>query len=780
MPASSTKTLSPAELAKLEHAFATDPSSDAYKPLAEAYLGMGRFMEAMVVCKKGVKAHPTAADPRVLLARVYAEQGKDKKALEELQGALQVAPSDKAVLRLAGALQLKTGEADTGRANLLKAYEADPSDEETKALLVQWKVEPPKRAAPVAVAHDAPPVLTPVLRSGGARPPSHGEPPAAPAKARAPVNGSQPQPRSSPAPARAPAPAAARAAAKPSRVPRKEYDDDISEVSEVIELSRRSRKKGGSKGAFLFLLFVLPLGLGVYWGVGRWQAMRNREIAKLLTEAEEQLKPDSFDAYKKATEAAGKVLDLDPNDSRAHGFLAYAYAIRWGEHGDVDAQEKASKHVEAAKGSGKPSAHLVAADALVKTYSGKGSEALKDLEGSEKKGPLLYLTLGLVQMNNGDLERARESFDAAAAQSSGDPRIFAALGNLYRRRGQDIDALRNFDFALRYQTDHHESMLGKCFLVLEQESPDRNYIGAAKMLKKLIDSVPPPSRRQLATAFLLRSLLISRVANDLPLYTSEAFKKELTEGTGVGTDKAKNNAEIAKAEEDGFALDKGNPELLLIKARRLYYEKSYDAAVTELRKAISADGSRAHYHVELARSLKQKGAHAEAEDALKKALTMVPDSPKLQTLLADAYLAQKKFDDALAQYERAVRDEKAKNPDARFAMGRIYREMKKDFPKAITSFERSALEYVGRTDMVANSYAQLGLTHEAKGDEAKARESYERALNADKDLSGPYFLLAKLLAANPKERGKAKELAREYLKLSPRGEYAEAAQRLAR
>src|SRR3954470_12542861 len=117
MPPATTKTLSPAELAKLEHAFATDPASDAYRPLAEAYLGMGRFMEAMVVCKKGVKAHPTVADPRVLLSKVYAEQGKDKKALDELVAALQVAPNDKQALRLAGALQFKTGDADAGKAN---------------------------------------------------------------------------------------------------------------------------------------------------------------------------------------------------------------------------------------------------------------------------------------------------------------------------------------------------------------------------------------------------------------------------------------------------------------------------------------------------------------------------------------------------------------------------------------------------------------------------------------------------------------------------------------
>src|SRR6478672_11409305 len=137
MPPTPKKSLSPAELAKLEHAFATDPGSDAYRPLAEAYLGMGRFMEAMVVCKKGVKAHPTAADPRVLLARVYAEQGKEKKALEELAGALQVAPKDKFALRLTGALQLKTGDGEPGKSNLLKAYELDPNDPDTLDLFKQ-------------------------------------------------------------------------------------------------------------------------------------------------------------------------------------------------------------------------------------------------------------------------------------------------------------------------------------------------------------------------------------------------------------------------------------------------------------------------------------------------------------------------------------------------------------------------------------------------------------------------------------------------------------------
>src|SRR5262245_4664417 len=102
--------LSPAELSALEHAFAADPSSEAYRPLAEAYLSMGRFMEAMVVCKKGVKAHPKTPDARILLARVYLQQNKDRKAIEELAGALQVAPGSLTALRLSAELHFKVGE----------------------------------------------------------------------------------------------------------------------------------------------------------------------------------------------------------------------------------------------------------------------------------------------------------------------------------------------------------------------------------------------------------------------------------------------------------------------------------------------------------------------------------------------------------------------------------------------------------------------------------------------------------------------------------------------
>ncbi|HTN52226.1 MAG TPA: tetratricopeptide repeat protein, partial [Anaeromyxobacter sp.] len=140
------KPLSPAELSALEHAFASDPASDAYRPLVEGYLSAGRFMEAMVVCKKGVKAHPDDPSARLLLARVYAEQGKDRKALEELGAILAAYPTYAAASRMAGLLHLRLGDRAQGEAALRRAAEAAPDDPETRAALAKHGIA----VAPVA------------------------------------------------------------------------------------------------------------------------------------------------------------------------------------------------------------------------------------------------------------------------------------------------------------------------------------------------------------------------------------------------------------------------------------------------------------------------------------------------------------------------------------------------------------------------------------------------------------------------------------------------------
>ncbi|SEL66745.1 Tetratricopeptide repeat-containing protein [Stigmatella aurantiaca] len=783
MSTSLTKTLSPAELAKLEHAFAADPSSDAYKPLAEAYLGMGRFMEAMVVCKKGVKAHPNASDPRLLLARVYAEQGKDKKALEEALSALQVQPSDKAALRMAGSLQLKTGEPEPGKANLLKAWQADPNDSDTLSLLQQYKVELPKPAAPAP----APVAPAPVAAAPVAAAPVAAAPVAAAPVAAAPVHA---QPASTGLPAARPngTPARSENVARPAApAPRRpvvvEEDDDVDDDDDASP-RRRAKKSGNSKYISLGLFVAIVVSVVGYSVVSSRTKANNIAYKKSLDVATEQLKHDSFDSYKKACEAADKALEVYPDGTAAHGYLAYAYAIRWGEHGGGDdARRRAEEHLAAAKKGTEVSSHLYAAEALIKTYGGKGKEGLGELEArvktfdaEGKASSLLYLTLGLVQMNAGDLEHARDNLEKAQGLSPDDPRIYASLGAAYRRLGQDAVAWQKYDFALRYEKDHPESLLGKALLVLEQDEP--NFEMAAAMLKKLLVADPPPSPRQLAAAQLARSLLVSRVSTAMATLKPDVQTK-LSEATGVPVDKDKARTDMLKAEQDGFALDKANPELLLIKGRRLLTEGQPDAAAEEMRKAIKMDSSRAQFHVELAKALMGKqGGEKEAAEALTTALRTMGDSPKLVVMLGNAYRRQGKLDDALTQYQRAVKDPKAKNPEARLAMGAIYRE-RSEWDKAQEQLEKASQEFIGQGDRAALAFTELGRVFQSKGDAAKAEDAFQKALNADENYSPAYYFYASALSKDRKQGDKTRALAQEYLKRDPKGEYATDAQKLA-
>lgn len=778
------KTLSPAELAKLEHAFATDPASEAYKPLAEAYLGMGRFMEAMVVCKKGVKAHPQRADPRVLLARVYAEQGKDKKAVEELNGALQVAPSDKLALRLMGVLQIRNGEPEAGKANLLKAFEADPSDVETLEAMQKAGVPVPKPAEPSPPLPPPQPVQVapPVPHT-----PGNG---VAPDAAR--TGGSVPQLQQVAQPAEGAPPRASRPTEKaraPARPPvRRSYEEDddepISELSEVSTPgSRKKKKSGGSKALFFLLIFAVPVAAAAYYGVGQWKARRVKEANGKLREATDRIKADSYAGYQQGIELADQALTLDgdANTNRlARGLLAYAYTVRWGEHQrDESNREAAERHIREGMAAKESSAYLRAADALFKYYSGKNAEALatieewiKAAEAEKKQVGLYYLTRGIIQMNSGDLEAAKESLDKAQSITPDDPRVFVALGNLHRRRGSDMQALSAFNNALKYtRNSHPDALLGTAKLILDQADPGNGYITAAKYLKTLLEMEPPPSPRQLAQAHFVRAILVSRLSADLPLYSDKEFVKKLEAETGITSDAAKARGEIQKEENEGLALDRNNPELLMLRGRRLAYENKLDEAAAEIRKAIEMNSSASHFHVELAKVLMRKeGGLPAAEEALKKALSLVPGSPKLLAMLGQAQYGQKKYDEARATLEKAVSDTKTRNPEARFLLAKILRDEKKDYVRAAELFDKAAQEYFQDPTQSAASYDELGQTWELKGDKDKARTSYEKALNADKDYPMAYCHYARFLSklGDAKEKEKAKALAAEFLKQAPR------------
>jgi tetratricopeptide (TPR) repeat protein len=139
---------------------------------------------------------------------------------------------------------------------------------------------------------------------------------------------------------------------------------------------------------------------------------------------------------------------------------------------------------------------------------------------------------------------------------------------------------------------------------------------------------------------------------------------------------------------------------------------------------------------------------------------------------------QKKFDAARETLEQAIADTKTKNPEARFFLGKLYRDEKKDYARAADLLKRAGDEYYADPSMAAQSYDELGVTLELKGDKDGARANYEKALNADREYAPAYCHYALLLSKDPKEKEKMREIAKEYLKLAPRDSCSSDMQRL--
>jgi cellulose synthase operon protein C len=742
------KQFSPAELAALEHAFATDPSSEAYRPLTEAYLAMGRFMEAMVVCKKGVKGHPADAAPRLLLARIFAAQGKDRKALEELAGALQVSPGDVAVNRLTGVLQLKLGEKEQGTAALRRAWEAAPDDPETAELLRKWGVDP--RVAPA-------PTAKPTAISNTTAAPS---PPAA---ASSDPTGGPPVLRRGPAaPAAAPPAAPPLAAPIPTPPPTRNtrYSDELAAKYSTQEFVleshgevRTPKRKPSSAALFatLGLGLALLVVLAVSWGVSSARKAQAVEIDHLLRQARELIEKDSFASYKEAALLCERILERDPDAIGGHAYLAYIDAIRWGEHGESEGlRDEARKHLEAVGKLGRPHSHAHAAEAYLRFHGGDARGAIDELRrvlaSAEGASALLNGVLGVLEMQAGDLDAARDHLTLARQNAPGDVRITQMLAEQWRRRGQgyEIQASALYDTALtRLAPDHVPSLLGKAQLLLDADRADE----AVKRIDRVLGLGQVASPRQVAVAHALRGWALHAQGK-----------------AGEGDSE----------EQQAAALDPTNPDIHDLVGQRKLRGGDVAGAVEEFQRASQLDPARLRFYVDLAHALLQRpGGAQQAVAVLEKASDRVGNA-RLTKLLGDAYRAAGDGEKARAAYERAIGMEK-RNPEARIALARIFRD-RKEFPRAVEELDRAVKEYgESATGNAAPAWIEIGETEEARGAAPEAAEkAYTSALKADPQSCPALFWLGR---SRSDRRGKfdpslAKQMLSDYLRLCPRGPHA--------
>jgi tetratricopeptide (TPR) repeat protein len=749
MPAPS-KPPTPAELSALEHAFAADPTSDAYRPLTEAYLAMNRFMEAMVVCKKGVKAHPDDPAAKVLLAKVYAEQGKDRKALDELQAVLAAYPTFAAANRMAGVLHLKLGERDLGETALRRAAEAAPDDPEVREALAKHGVALVARAPAAALPAGVPPVAPRVApRAAGA-----GAPAAAPAPGHTGITGEIHIEETAPAPTPVPA----------KRTRNVAYAEELAAKYATREFTlstpagRKARpSKKGTIATTVGLFAVLVLALGGFWLFNKSRAETIKEIDRLLKEALPLVDKDLPSAYLEAAAKFRTILERDEKSIAGHAFLAYVDALLAGEHGAGDeAKNEAVRHVEEARKLGQRHSHLVAAEALLRLYGGDATGAKETLravlEGEEGvQSPFLLGVLGAVHVKEGDLDKARDELARAQKASPGDARVAWLLAEQYRRRGEgyELQAAGFYDYALRIQKDHLSSILGKSLVLLDRGQVDE----AAKGADLVLAPTSGASRTQQALALAVRAGVLG----------------------------AQGKAADAKAaEEQASKLDPTNADIPHRVALRRLREGDAAGAVEAMQRAVTLDPRRVALYADLVRALLAKeGGAKQAIDTVKKAIGRLGEHPRLALVLGDAYRASGDADLARGQYEKAIQLGRP-FPDARVSLARLHRA-RSNIPGALVELTQAIDEYGqgGAGGGAAAAYVEMAEAERARGARVEVvKDLFAKALEKDPASCDALWGASKVEVDQGSLGADGRRRLETYARLCPRGAHAAEAARL--
>lgn len=736
---------SPAELADLEHEFATDPSGQAYRPLAEAYLRLGRYMEAMVVCKKGMRALPQSPEPHFLLARIQHAQGRVPRAIEELSAALDRDPGHLPSLKLLAQLHFEEGRAEKGKEVLAKALALAPSDEEVAKLADAHGLKPAATKEP-----EPPPAAVEPEPKPRQEPRPEGRPEAKEAASPRPA----PVEPAAPARPRAKKPATVTPLPTPSLDP-EEWEDEVDR-----DPTGRHRLE---KRRFVATAAVLLVALAGWYGYARSQAAKEKEISRLLQETSDLVRKDGYGAYRQATETARRIVDRDGGNAEGHAYLAYVSALRWGEQGEgEDFHRQARAHLEQAEKRAPDHPRVIAAKALVTFFEGDPAQAetiltdaLKDRRGAGLG--LLYETLGRIRMASGDLDGAAQALVEAQGYDFNNVRLLSALGSVHWRRGSAPEAWAVLDSALRIDGAHADSLLGKALVVLDslasQTEEDRKRLldEATAQIDKVL-SLPEGSisTRQLARAKFAQAQIA------------------LVEG-----DEAKGR----RLEQEAFALDPSDADLRVLRGRRLLRDGKAQEAAREFEQAL-AKQARLSTYVDLYAALAEEPSRLVS--AMEEATKSFGKSPRAWLLLGDAKRLAGDAAGARAAYDRALEigDDL---PEARVRIAALYRDGK-EYEKAKAEVEK-ALAKIGRRNgaAAAQAYTELGrIQEEGDRDVVAAFESYAKALGAWENHAPAYFYIGRISArqTSTTQRRQAIESLETYLRLDGNGELAAEARRL--
>ncbi len=733
------------DIAELEMAFAKDPTSDAFLALSAAYLEQGRFMEAMVVCKKGIKSQPANLDGRILLARVYAGQGKVPKAIDEVKALLALAPATAQAHFFLGQLHERSGRFEEAIESFKTALEHEPTHAEAIAALKAKGIEvaPPKPAAPPP----APASPAPAAENGAAA----DAPAAAANESRPPAPSAQPAGAPTPATGVSSAPAPARAPRRQPMAPAGGYQSPIMGGYDPLAMqASRTRKLGlgftvGLGGVLLVVLFGFILFL-------RAHKMEAEEIAELVRQASKVSVGGNTAGLVKATEKLEDALKIDDEQPTVAANLAYLYALLTAERGMRGSEDKAKEALARAVKVADEHPLTLAARMLRALYTGKTDEAAKvlaiiekDLSGGQPK-PVLNVARGQYYRQTGKLNELAPVLESLRNTAT-DPNHLAWLGFAYRTLGDRTRARLALDQAIKTKGDNDPARAQRALLIMEQRD---------------VGNIPIA----LDDLTTLQDLGKNSVGERQWGYMSIA-RGELNR---FNEREQEYQRDINAARSTLGAKD---PDLLFFEARALYDQDKESAAVAKLQEATQIDRHRLLTWSTLVTVAADANKGKEAEAALTEAKGLFPDHVELA--VAEVYLLakQKQFDKAKSMLEEKLKAKE--DAELRAELGRVLLAQN-SAPQAIEELRKAAeaADKSKSTLVRASIYTLLGRALATNDDDANAVEAYSAAIGVNSGYADAYYYLGGSLQRQGRN-GPAREAYEKYVKLDPTGSKAAAA-----
>jgi tetratricopeptide (TPR) repeat protein len=143
------------EIDRLAAMLAKDSRSKVFMPLADEFVKVGMWQEAVAVLEDGLKAYPGFVTAMVSLGRAYDQLGQANKAKAMLEEAVKLSPDNLRAHRILAKIHASEGTRDLAQRSCQVILAVSPQDEE--ALNITRSFEQPTGPTPTTPVVEHPP-----------------------------------------------------------------------------------------------------------------------------------------------------------------------------------------------------------------------------------------------------------------------------------------------------------------------------------------------------------------------------------------------------------------------------------------------------------------------------------------------------------------------------------------------------------------------------------------------------------------------------------------------